>query len=128
MKDGNSPQENVVRFPEGGKAKEKSWQAQGTDDPLESLLNEFEEISRELEKELDDQTFEGVVEKSVPVARALESLPMVTTAKLLPEDILARQFTKSREFQARMELLSEVNKRIKYYLDEIEMFIPKNNS
>lgn len=124
MKDGNSPQENVVRFPEGGKAKEKSWQAQGTDDPLESLLNEFEEIS----KELEDQSFEGVVEKSVPVARALESLPAVTTAKLLPEDILARQFTKSREFQARMELLSEVNKRIKYYLDEIEMFLPKNNT
>lgn len=123
MKDGNSPQENVVRFPKGGKTRDIPKVDLGTDDPLESLLNEFEEISKELENE----PLEGIVEKSIPVARALESLPTVTTKKLLPEDILARQFTKSREFQARMELLHEVNKRIKYYLDEVEMFLPKNN-
>lgn len=123
MKDGNSPQENVVRFPEGGKAKGSQIHITGTDDPLESLLNEFEEISRELENE----PLEGLVGPSIPVTKALESLPTVTTDKLLPEDILARQFSKSREFQARIELLHEVNKRIKYYLDEVEMFLPKNN-
>lgn len=118
MKDGNLPTENVVPFPQGKREKPVVKTPTEThDDPLESLLNEFEEISKELDEQLH--------QKSIPVTKALESLPQTTTQALLPEDLLAREFSKSREFQARIELLHEVNKRIKFYIDEIELFLPK---
>ncbi|MCF8058420.1 MAG: hypothetical protein K9K67_03935 [Bacteriovoracaceae bacterium] len=117
MKDRNSQLENIVRFPTGGRQR-PSPDIQATDDPLESLLNEFEEISREL----DEGLYENV---TIPVTKALESLPAVTTQRLLPEDILAEEFSKAMEFQTRINLLHEVNKRIKFYLDEVEQFVPK---
>ncbi len=117
MKDGHSPQENIVQFPQGKRDKPQKSVPFNTDDPLESLLNEFEEISKELDQQLS--------QRSVPVSKALESLPAVTTSALLPEDLLAEEFSKSREFQAKIDLLHEVNKRIKFYLDEIELFLPK---
>lgn len=117
MKDGISHDENIVLFPQGKREKPQKEFDLSTDDPLESLLNEFEEISKELDEQLS--------QKSVPVTKALESLPISATASLLPEDILAEEFSKSREFQARIDLLHEVNKRIKFYLDEVELFLPK---
>jgi hypothetical protein len=117
MKDGHSPQENIVRFPTGGRQRQKVTQT-AMDDPLESLLNEFEEISRELNEESFDQS-------NMAVSKALESLPAVTADRLLPEDILAQEFSKAMEFQTRINLLHEVNRRIKFYLDEVELFIPK---
>jgi len=77
-------------------------------DPLEDLLNEFEDITDTLENEEAKSVLAKVVEKMN-----------------LPEELLAQEFSRSRELRTKMQLLEEVNQRIKYYLDEVELFIPK---
>lgn len=123
MKELENFEENVVHFPRtGGERYDDPPLArealnEDLDDPLESLLQEFEEISHDLEHRL--------YEKEDYFNKAIEELPKVTTQKILPEDILASNFSKALEFQTRIDLIHEVNKRIKYYIDELEMFLPK---
>jgi len=109
----NQDDENIVRFPERG---QKFDLSPPIDDPLESLLKEFEDITKEIEDGYDAEP---------AVSRALEKLPGVKHSQILPEDLLAKEFSQALEFQTRINLLHEVNKRIKYYLDEIELFLPK---
>lgn len=113
MTDETEQTENIVRFP--GHTPEKVTSRDHTDDPLESLLQEFEEISQELE--------ERSYEKE-PYSKAIKAMEVVEKG-ILPEEILANEFSKAMEFQTRINLLHEVNRRIKFYLDEIETFIPR---
>ena len=123
MKDPNNFKENLVIFPTQGDAENDlnhelvEHYQESHEDPLESLLQEFEEISNDL----DNRTYE----REETFSKAIENLPKVTTQRILPEDILSRDFSKALEFQTRIDLIHEVNKRIKYYLDELELFLPK---
>lgn len=118
MTDETEKQENIVRFP--GQRAEKVTPRDHTDDPLESLLQEFEEISQELEDrayEKDDTKFSKNIHEEL----------LQHPKGVLPEEILANEFSRAMEFQTRINLLHEVNKRIKFYLDEIETFVPKQS-
>ncbi len=92
--------ENVVLFAE--RATRPPEVADDLTDPLQELLEEFEDISE------DDELEETQVYNSA-----------------LPEELLAHEFSKAHEFQKQIELIQEANKRVKYYLDELELFIPK---
>jgi len=77
-------------------------------DPLEDLLNEFENMSTNISNKDAKSVLAKVVEKMK-----------------LPEELLAQEFSKSFELKTKMKILEEVNQRIKYFLDEVELFIPK---
>lgn len=77
-------------------------------DPLEDLLNEFEGITTSIENE-----------------EAKSVLAKVVGKMKLPEELLAQEFSRSVELETKMRILEEVNQRIKYFLDELELFIPK---
>ncbi len=117
MKESSNSHENVVQFPHLGAVSEDfghrdSEQISDAElygsDPLEDLLNEFEDITDSIENEEAKKVLARVVEKMQ-----------------LPEDILAQEFSSSNELKSKIRLLEEVNQRIKYYLDEVELFIPK---
>ncbi|MCR9205360.1 MAG: hypothetical protein NXH75_12330 [Halobacteriovoraceae bacterium] len=116
MTDETEKQENIVRFP--GQRAEQVTPRDHTDDPLDSLLQEFEEISQELE----DRSYE---KESAPFSKIIPEEFLQHPKGVLPEEILANEFSRAMEFQTRINLLHEVNKRIKYYLDEIETFVPR---
>lgn len=80
-------------------------------DPLEDLLHEFDDVAPGL---IDTENEE-----------AKNALAQVVEKMNLPEEILAMEFSRSVELKTKMQLLEEVNQRIKYYLDEVELFIPK---
>lgn len=116
MADETERQENIVRFP--GQAREKVLPRDLTDDPLESLLQEFEEISQELEERSYEKT-------PSPYSNQAPDEFLQHPKGVLPEEILASEFSRAMEFQTRINLLHEVNRRIKFYLDEIETFVPR---
>jgi hypothetical protein len=112
MKDSLHSTENIVLFPQGGLKTDKNLLEResknvGTD-PLNDLLHEFEDIAESIENE-----------------EAKEALARVVERMQLPEELLAQEFSRSSEIRTKMRLLEEVNQRIKYYLDEVELFIPK---
>lgn len=115
LTDNTGMDENVVLF--APRQTLKAHIDEDLDDPLEALLQEFEDISISFddEKYLDDDEEE------------LEAQQVVYKSAL-PEELLAHEFSKAHEFQKRIELMQEVNKRIKHYLDEVELFIPKLNN
>jgi hypothetical protein len=115
LTDNTGMDENVVLF--APRQTLKAHIDEDLDDPLEALLQEFEDISSSFddEKYLDDDEEE------------LEAQQVVYKSAL-PEELLAHEFSKAHEFQKRIELMQEVNKRIKHYLDEVELFIPKLNN
>jgi len=112
--------ENVVIFPsranksksycEDESSSEKLLNAEvlASSDPLEDLLNEFEDITTSISN--DD---------------AKNVLAKVISKMKLPEELLAQEFSQSAELGTKMKILEEVNQRIKYFLDEVELFIPK---
>jgi len=116
LTDNNFMDENVVAF--APIAKNKPANLETLDDPLEALLQEFEDISSSFEGDRyldeEDDYDERPSKKKVQVYKSA-----------LPEELLAHEFSKAHEFQKRIELMQEVNKRIKHYLDEVELFIPK---
>lgn len=108
--------DNVVLFLQDSFADtEKDTRPSGSElygsDPLEDLLNEFDHIEDTI---LDTDNEE-----------AKNTLSEVAEKMNLPEEILAHEFCRSVELRTKMQLLEEVNQRIKYYLDEVEVFIPK---
>ena len=116
MKDTFDANENIVLFPGAGSTaldhRDEVEQISDAElygsDPLEDLLNEFEDITECIENEEAKQVLAKVVEKMK-----------------LPEDLLVQEFSSSNELKTKITLLEEVNQRIKYYLDEVELFIPK---
>ncbi len=118
MKESTNTNENVVLFPqlsrEGHREDDHAIEELLSDvelyssDPLEDLLNEFEDITTSIENE-----------------EAKSVLAKVVGKMKLPEELLAQEFSRSVELETKMRILEEVNQRIKYYLDEVELFIPK---
>jgi hypothetical protein len=76
------------------------------DDPLEDLISEFPELaSDELEarSEALSDLFDGLGDSNTSIPETIEAM------------------------KQQMQLLNEVSKRIKFYLDEIEIFAPYRN-
>ncbi len=122
MKESTTTNENVVLFPQLSKEgvredndaiqellnEAELYSSESIDDPLEDLLNEFEDITTNMENE-----------------EAKSVLAKVVGKMKLPEELLAQEFSRSVDLKKKMRILEEVNQRIKYYLDEVELFIPK---
>lgn len=102
--------QNIVQFPTGKKEREPILADHLGSDPLEDLLNEFEDITNIIDSDNEE---------------AIKTLEKVVSKMVLPEDLLAEEFSAAGEFKAKLNILEEVNQRIKYYLDEVEVFIPK---
>ena len=84
------------------------------DDPLRDLLNEFSEYEDD-ELELYDEDSSAIIE--------LESRHTMTSTTIKNPFHKRNNYTKLLEEQ--MQLLDETTKRMKFLLDEIDLYIPE---
>lgn len=102
--------ENIVLFPSlraqkrGEKGEAKMENSPLEDDPLESLLNEFQSPS-------SDESGEGEVGN------------ILSSSEQFLEEEFALKFREARQGEEKFEVLFQINSRIKYYLNEIESFL-----
>lgn len=115
--------DNLVLFPSA-----KSFQKEAElSDPMMDLLNEYsdmtdadipthldERFEGDLEDELEDETIFGSLEAFMARNQNQEGLA--------PDDKLVKLINE------RMQAITEAKERIKFYLDEIDMFLPRRRS
>jgi hypothetical protein len=75
------------------------------EDPLEELLLEFADLSDEDEENIHENALHAEA--------------------LMVEDALSNNIHKKKLLKDQMTLLDEVSQRMKYLLDEIELYLPK---
>ena len=115
--------DNLVLFPSA----KNFQQAADLSDPMMDLLNEYshmtdadipthldERFEGEFEDELEDETIFGSLEAFMARNQNQEGLT--------PDDRLVKLINE------RMQAITEAKERIKFYLDEIDMFLPRRRS
>lgn len=105
---GTESMDNVVSFPFGGSERISPSVPPITDlnDPLEELLNEFADW------EIDEEDWEPTPVETHDLSTLFPSVVSNNTDDDI--ELLAHQ----------VSLLEDVTKRLKFYLDEIELFTP----
>lgn len=115
----NNENDNLIMFP----ASKNFLKVDRTHDLVESLLNEFAHISDEdIPSYLDDR-FDDV-ERDIEV-QTYQSLEAFMNRHNVSDLIETKVEDERMEcIQMKLEEIKETRKRIKFYLDEIEMFLP----
>lgn len=115
----NNENDNLIMFP----ASKNFLKVDRTHDLVESLLNEFAHISDEdIPSYLDDR-FDDV-ERDIE-AQTYQSLEAFMNRHNVSDLIETKVEDERMEcIQMKMEEIKETKKRLKFYLDEIEMFLP----
>lgn len=105
---GTETMDNVVSFPFGGSERVSTNVPPVTDlnDPLEELLNEFADW------EIDEEDWEPAPVETHDLSLLFPNVVADNSNDDI--DLLAHQ----------VSLLEDVTKRLKFYLDEIELFTP----
>lgn len=100
--------DNVVSFPFGGsdRVSPSSQPTPEINDPIEELLNEFADW------EMDEEEWEPHV--TISPQDLASMFPMTLNESDDEIELLGQQ----------IELLEDVTKRMKFYLDEVELFTP----
>ena len=115
--------DNLVLFPSSKNFAENVAKDLDIEDPMMDLLNEYADISDEdIPSHLDDKFFEALEEEKEEMS--FESLEAFMgrhqkPATLTHDDRLVMLI------KERMNDIAEAKARIKFYLDEIEMFLPR---
>ncbi len=115
----NNENDNLIMFP----ASKNFLKVDRTHDLVESLLNEFAHISDEdIPSYLDDR-FDDV-ERDIEV-QTYQSLEAFMNRHNVSDLIETKVEDERLEcIQMKLEEIKETRKRLKFYLDEIEMFLP----
>lgn len=115
----NNENDNLIMFP----ASKNFLKVDRTHDLVESLLNEFAHISDEdIPSYLDDR-FDDV-ERDIEV-QTYQSLEAFMNRHNVSDLIETKVEDERMEcIQMKLEEIKETRKRLKFYLDEIEMFLP----
>lgn len=117
----NTETDNLVLFPS---AKNFPLESE-LSDPMNDLLNEYSHMSdADIPSHLDDRFGSESLEESLEDETSFGSLEAFmnrhqSNDNLTPDDRLVMMINE------RMEQIAEAKSRIKFYLDEIEMFLPK---
>lgn len=117
----NTETDNLVLFPS---AKNFPLESE-LSDPMHDLLNEYSHMSdADIPSYLDDRFDNESLEESLEDETSFGSLEAFmnrhqSNDNLTPDDRLVMMINE------RMEQIAEAKSRIKFYLDEIEMFLPK---
>ncbi|MBC7714217.1 MAG: hypothetical protein H7177_12810 [Rhizobacter sp.] len=109
--------DNLVMFPS---AKNFAVEAD-LSDPMADLLNEYSNMTdADIPGHLDDRFEENDLEDESAFGSLEAFMNRNQTAEILtPDDKLVKLINE------KMEAIAEAKQRIKFYLDEIEMFLPR---
>lgn len=117
--------DNLVLFPSAKNFQEESLSDADKSDPMYDLLNEYAHITDDqIPSYLDDrfevEELEDELDES-PVFGSLEAFMgrHQNQDNLTPDDKLVKLINE------KMEAIKEARARIKFYLDEIDMFLPR---
>lgn len=114
----NIETDNLVLFPS---AKNYSVGNENLEDPMFDLLNEYSDLTdADIPAYLDDRFAETENEKE----EAFSSLEAFMTRNQT-QDNLSEDDKLVKLINERLEAIAEAKARIKFYLDEIEMFLPR---
>lgn len=107
----HAPEENVISLPEKGRPPRVP---DFYDDPLEELLNEFSEYDED-----DEPTQEFSLEETIPGFNPadLDRAKDDDVAEEEMDELIAEQ----------LSVLEESTRRMRFYLDEIELFLPEQS-
>lgn len=112
--------DNLVLFPSAKNYK----QDLDLEDPMMDLLNEYADMSDEdIPSHLDDKFFEALEEEKEEMS--FESLEAFMGRHQQPAVTLTHDDRLVMLIKERMNDIAEAKARIKFYLDEIEMFLPR---
>jgi hypothetical protein len=115
-------EENLVMFPAAKNFKIESQLFLKSADPLDDLLSEFSHLKDEDIPYFDDERFED--DNDIDLDESFYSLEAFMNRHQVrnvqtPDDRLAALINE------RLDAISEAKERIKFYLEEIEMFMPR---
>ena len=115
-------EENLVMFPEAKNFKIERKLFSTTSDPLDDLLSEFSHLKDEDIPFFDDERFED--DNDLDLDESFYSLDAFMNRHQIgnvqtPDDRLIALINE------RLDAISEAKQRIKFYLEEIEMFMPR---
>ena len=118
--------DNLVLFPSAKNfAEALDAEEENFSDPMVDLMNEFSEMSDDQIPSYLDDRFEDdneiEYEDEAPVFGSLEAFMArnQTQETITPDDKLVKLIND------RLEAIGEMRARIKFYLDEIDMFLPR---
>jgi hypothetical protein len=115
-------EENLVMFPAAKNFKIERKLFSTTSDPLDDLLSEFSHLKDEDTPFFDDERFED--DNDLDLDESFYSLDAFMNRHQIgnvqtPDDRLIALINE------RLDAISEAKERIKFYLEEIEMFMPR---